>query len=263
MKIAVLGCGNMAQAVVKGMALQFTIDFHTYTPSFSKANALAKAVLGVAHKKMRAIPHCNIYLIACKPQQFPTLADELGEFLPADAIIVSLLAGTPVKNIQTSLKVKKVLRVMPNTPTLVAAGVNALYFSPSITTQESQSLINLFKSFSEVFIFNEEEQIDIITPFSGSGPAYVFEIARIMTEKMQSMGISHTSAKHMVAQTLYGSAKLLKESHDEAEVLRNNVTSHEGVTAAALQVFNQHNLSGIFSEAIDAAYLRAQELAKD
>ena len=253
----------MAQALVVGMAKgDKSLEIFTYTPSFNRANDLALLVKGKAFQNCEDMPPADIYLVACKPQQLDVLASSFSGLMDSEATVISILAGTTVDTIKNKFKVKKVIRVMPNTPCLVGAGVNAVYFCPEVDGQIAFKVQALLEKTSSVYVFDEENQIDAVTPFSGSGPAYLFELARIMADKLKGLGIDPHDSEMIVKETLYGSAKLLRESNDSAEVLRNNVTSKGGVTFEALKVLESNDLSGIFGKALDQAHNRAKELSK-
>ncbi|WP_417336501.1 pyrroline-5-carboxylate reductase [Halobacteriovorax marinus] len=257
------GCGNMAQAIVEGMNKSSKeLEYFLYTPSNTRAIELAKVVSGTHVADLSKIPECDFYMLSCKPQQFEELAKSIKGKLKPSATIISILAGTTTETISKSLGVSKVLRVMPNTPSLVGAGVNAFYFTDEVENEERHFLTDIFSGFSKVFTFEKEEEIDLITGFSGSGPAYIFEFSRILTEKMVSMGIARDIATEMIKWTFYGSSKLQLESSDSSEELRNKVTSKNGVTYEALEVFKGEGLEKIVDMAIDAAYNRAVELSK-
>ncbi len=261
MKLAVLGCGNMATALVGSMPFDdFSIELASFDPIFEKAANLAG---DGAVDLIENLAGSDIYLIACKPQQFVDLSQQLKRQLNSDSTIISIMAGVNVCKIKSSLGVDRIVRVMPNTPALIGEGVNAIYFSPEVDLKMVELIEQLFHTTSEIFVFPEEKSIDIITGFSGSGPAYIFEIARIMIEKLVSMGITSRSANSMIKQTIYGASKLMLESYESPESLRNMVTSKKGVTSEALEVFKQNNLEQIFSNALNAAYQRAQELSDE
>ncbi len=262
-KMLVLGCGNMAQAIIKGLHKENApFQFFTYTPSIIKAQALAKDVDGVFVEGLSDLGEFDYYMIACKPQQLGDLACDLNNQISKDAVIVSILAGTTVSTLEKTFSNNKIVRIMPNTPGLVGLGVNAFYFSDEVSIQSKNLLVESFKKFSEVFSFDEESKIDKITGFSGSGPAYIFEFARIMIEKMKTMGIEDEVAANMVKHTFLGASKLMVDSEDDPETLRNKVTSNKGVTYEALKVFKNENIENIFDRALDAAYNRTLELSK-
>jgi pyrroline-5-carboxylate reductase len=259
--IAVLGCGNMAQALVKGMyKSNHEIEFHTYTPSHSKALKLANEVNGISYKNLNEIPDCRFYLIACKPNQVKDLGESIKGYIDPSAIIISILAGTTVSSLQTIFKNNNIIRVMPNTPCLIGEGVNLVYASSSIEQKDFDYIKTQLEYVSTLFEMKEENQIDDFIGVSSSGPAYVFEIARILAKKLQALGLEPSAAKLMTNKVLYGSSKLLLNSEDSAEKLRNKVTSKNGVTFAALETLKEYQLEKAFNEALDNAKKRSIEL---
>lgn len=262
-KLLSFGCGNMAQAIIEGIyANNKELEFHLYTPSNTRAIELSKKVGGYHLKSLESIPSCDFYMISCKPQQLLELAKTLKGKLNPNSVVISILAGTTTETLQNVLGVSKVLRVMPNTPSLVGAGVNAFYFTDEVSDADRKYLLDIFSSFSKVFSFNTENEIDVITGFSGSGPAYIFEFSRILIEKMISMGVDREVATEMIKWTFYGSSKLQLESEDTSEELRNKVTSKKGVTYEALEIFKRENFEKMVDMALDAAYNRSIELSK-
>jgi pyrroline-5-carboxylate reductase len=263
-KLLSFGCGNMAGAIIKGMkANSCDLSYTLFTPSKTRAQALAKDVEGEVLEDLSKIPKADYYMISCKPQQLEELSKSIKGKLSKDSVIISILAGTTVSRLKEALGVEKVLRVMPNTPTLVGAGVNAFHFSSEVSKNERDELVSIFSSFSRVFDFEKEEEIDIITGFSGSGPAYIFEFSRLLTEKMISMGIDKEVATEMIKWTVFGSSKLQVESSESSETLRNNVTSKNGVTYEALEKFKELNLENMIDQALNCAYNRSIELSKE
>lgn len=261
--LAVLGCGNMAQALVGGMyASNPSLQVLTYTPSRTRAEELAQKTQGKVLDHLDTLPCSQYLMLACKPQQFKDLAQEIKGKISSETIVLSILAGVNVESLQKNLGHEKVVRIMPNTPALVGAGVNAFYFSKAILSAEKKETLKLFESFSEVFDFPQEEQVDTITPYSGSGPAYFFELTRILIDDLVSRGINAADAERMLKATAFGAGKLLVESKDSAETLRNKVTSKGGVTYEALKVFQDNGLGKITHLAIEAALKRNQELSK-
>ena len=115
----------------------------------------------------------------------------------------------------------------------------------------------------EVFEVISEEDLDFLTPINGSAPAYIFEIARIFEDIMQKKGFSQAFSQKLISQTFLGAGVLLNNSKDSAEKLRNNVTSKGGVTEAALKALRENKLEEIFSEALDQARKRNEELSED
>lgn len=263
MEIAVLGCGNMASALVEGMFQHDeNLKFHTFTPSFTRAEKLANNVSGKSYKDIEDIPECDFYMIACKPQQVEELSKSLLQSLPKDKNILSILAGTGSKQLSDLFNSKKIIRVMPNTPCLVGEGVNLVYFSEEVSEQTRTFIVNQLENISEVFQLKEEKGIDDYVGISGSGPAYIFEIARILAAKAKSLGLEDYDASIMANQMIYGAAKMLVTSEDNAETLRNKVTSKKGVTYEALEVLKEYQLEKAFNVALDKATQRSIELGE-
>lgn len=249
----------MAYALVapmKGMA-----KFYTYSPSGIRASVLADEVNGTQFEELAKIPAADIYMIGCKPQQFEELAKNIRGLIPNSATVISIMAGITVAKIQKKLNIEAVIRTMPNTPAIVGRGVVALHSSCAVSPTIVEKITKLFESGSQVFSFDDESMIDVITPFSGSGPAYLFELGRIFSEQMVQMGVSSEIAQKMIAQTFAGSAQMMVSSEKSFEELRTDVTSKNGVTYEALKVFQDSGLPSIAKSAIDAAYSRAKELS--
>lgn len=264
MKMAVLGCGNMAASLVKGYyKYHQDFAFYCYTPSKTKAEKLAAEVRGVHVESLSDLPQCDFYLIGCKPQQFKELASTLKPLLSERAIIISMMAGISVGTIEARLGVKQVARVMPNTPSILGLGVNLLYLNAQITDATSKILIRFFTQLTSPYRLQTENQLDLITGITGSGPAYLFEVARIMADHLQSLGVVENEARLMIADLFLGSSSLMKQSDESFEVLRKNVTSKGGSTFAALQVFEKNHLEKIFLDAFAGAYQRNLELKEE
>jgi pyrroline-5-carboxylate reductase len=260
-KIAVYGCGNMANGLIRGIYNQNKeIEFHTYTPSHVRAKSLADAVNGVAHQEIADIPECDFYLIACKPQQISDLGKRLKGLIANDKTIISILAGTTVQTLIKNLEQDRIIRVMPNIPCLISEGISLVYLTDNIEKSENSFIINQLEFVSKVIVVQKESKIDEYIGISASGPAYIFELARILSTKASQLGLPEEEAISMVNQMIYGSAKLLKDSNESAELLRNKVTSKKGVTFEALKILKESRLEAAFNAAIDKTIERSKEL---
>ena len=261
-KLAVLGCGNMAAALVTRFCNEFeNLDVFTFTPTNKRAVELAERIGGQACKTIAELPECQFYLIGCKPQQFDKLAEMLRPNLNGSEVIVSMMAGKSTEVISKKLGSPKIIRVMPNTPSQIGKGVQLLYFSKSVDANEQNFVEELFSSSGELFIFQNEDQIDLVTPHCGSGPAFIFELARILISDLEAKGISRVGAEKMIKYMLYGASSLLLNSTDSPTELRNKVTSKGGVTEEALAELERGNLGELFETAITSAYKRAKDLS--
>lgn len=280
MKLAILGCGTMGSAIVLGAVKQKVpgsfgegapkvpgsfclrkFEFHLYDPFLEKAQKLAKEAKAKAHANMEELSGCEYFLLAVKPQNFRELAVQLKPILVRDTKIISIMAGVPTAKIREGLDCQKLARVMPNTPCLVGEGAAAIYFV-SMSQSEKEVVKKIFAPIAQVHCVGSDDEVDLVTVGIASGSGYIFEIARILIEKLSAMGLDAKTADAMVKQMLKGSAALMQQSPMSAEELRNQVTSKGGTTEAALKIFSEKKLEEIFSEALDAAYRRAKELSK-
>jgi pyrroline-5-carboxylate reductase len=151
---------------------------------------------------------------------------------------------------------------MPNTPGQIGAGVVGWSPLQPISTADRQ-IVDLILGSLGKMVALREDQLDAVTGLSGSGPAYVFEFAAALREAGIAVGLDRETAKLLAYETRLGSAKLLVQSSDEAEELRNQVTSPNGTTYAGLKRMEAHNFRSMIAETVLAATLRSDELSKD
>jgi pyrroline-5-carboxylate reductase len=263
--IGVIGCGNMASAIVKGIHKKFqNEEFLTFTPSYTRAQTLAEAVNGKAVKELQELKDCDVIIIACKPQQFQDLAKNLKEKLALEEkYFISIMAAISVETIQKNLNVKKVTRVMPNTPSLFNEGVSLIYHSSDVSSDQKVKCEKYFSACSQVNILDNELTFDKVTTVTGSGPAYVFYFAKTMADQLASWGIEEKAAREMVAQLFKGSTKLMEENtHRSWSELIDEVTSKGGVTIEAIKVYQEKGLDETTQDALAAAFNRSQVLTK-
>lgn len=264
--IGVIGCGNMASAIVKGIHKTFLDEqFLTYTPSFTRAQKLAEDVNGKAVKELKDLKDAKTIIIACKPQQFDSLVSDLkGHFDLNEKHFISIMAAVSLNTIKRKLGVSKVTRVMPNTPSLYAEGVSLILHSPEVTTEEQEKSLKYFSACSKVHAISDEKLFDQVTTVSGSGPAYVFYFAKTLADQLAGWGLDAQEAKEIVIQLFKGSARLMEENSKESlNQLIDQVTSKGGVTIEAVKVYQAKNLDEITKSATEAAFKRSLEITKD
>ncbi len=259
--LAILGTGKMGRILTTGLyRAHAPFNFFLYNQTREKAEALAHDVQGTALLEMNQLAKIDVILIACRPQQFNQLALELKPMLKGDELIVSIMAAIPTRTLSDKLGVTKIVRMMPNTPNKIGLGVNLFYFSPTVSLPERTHILNSFGLFSSVFNLEKEDDLDICTAFTGSGPALIFEWARLMVEVLIRRGIVAIDAHKMVAQTFLGAATLLAGQGKSPLELREEVASKGGVTVEALKVFADSGMEQIIEKATQQAYLRGKEL---
>lgn len=264
-KIVFIGAGRMASSIVHGL-----IDKEHYLPEEIACTCgkdptgpeLAEKTGIQFHEDItQALGETEAVVLACKPQQFALIDQDLAD-AAGGKLILSILAGTPLIRLNEKFsKARNIVRTMPNTPGQIGAGVTA--FTPMRQLSEKDSLI-VESTLSSLGNFHEvdEEDLDAVTAVSGSGPAYVFEFAAALRDAGVNAGLPENLAESLSIDTLLGAAMLLAESESTPEELRDAVTSPGGTTAAALEVFKDSGFRPLIEQAVAAAKARSIELAE-
>lgn len=263
MRIGVFGCGNMGRALVLGMKARLPhAEFFLFTPSQLKAQELAVSVGGVSLNQCSEMPRdLDWYLLAFKPQSL----DEFQFDFALDSKIISVLAGVKSSKLIAKFNSQKIARLMPNTPSAIGLGANLLFINSKINKSEEEEIHSLLSATGKIFLMKTEEDLDLTTAFSGSGPALIFEMARIFEAELTRMTHGRVPAHEIVSQTFFGSGALMSSDQNKEtsfEELRNQVTSKKGVTYEALEVLKKNDLQEIFSNAFLAAFNKTIELSK-
>ena len=264
--IGVIGCGNMASAIVKGISKKYPeTNFLTYTPSFTRADDLAKAVNGKAVKNLKELSGVKKLIIACKPQQFNDLAINLSkEFDLSNIHIISIMAAISVETIQSKLHAPKVTRIMPNTPVEFGLGISLFYHSNKNSSEENDYIENLFSATSSCYRLETEELFDKVTVVSGSGPAYVFYFTQLLSENLVKFGLNSSDSTKMAIELLKGSVQLMENRGDDSlSQLVDKVTSKKGVTIEAMDSFKESQLDQIMQKALGRATKRSLEITSE
>ncbi len=259
---AVFGGGVMGEAIIAGLLRNGTSpDALRVTERHPDRADYLFATYGVnVVSNQAAAEQADNCLIVVKPQDVAALLAETAPHLRAGTLVVSLVAGVSTEFLERRLAAgTPVVRVMPNTPAIVDEGVSAISAGSVCTEEHMTRVEGLLSAVGEVIRVPESQQ-DAVTAISGSGPAYIFYIVEAMIEAGVLLGISRAQASELVIQTLYGSAKMVRETGIHPTVLRENVTSPAGTTAAALRELDQHKVRAAFLQAMEAARDRSREL---
>jgi pyrroline-5-carboxylate reductase len=200
-------------------------------------------------------------LLVVKPQDMASVLEEIKGSINPSAVVITFAAGKTISFISNALGTgNPVIRVMPNTPTMVGAGMAAASMGAGVTDVHKQFVVGFLAATGKVIEVAEELQ-NAVTATSGSGPAYFFAFVEAMVAGAKELGLSEADATTLTVQTIVGAAKLLDESGKSATTLRENVTSPNGTTAAALASFASSDLNSMVAKAMKAASDRSQELA--
>ncbi|NHA70061.1 pyrroline-5-carboxylate reductase [Phycicoccus flavus] len=200
-------------------------------------------------------------VLVVKPQDMGSLLEEVAPHVADGNLVVSLAAGITTTFIESRLpEGRSVVRVMPNTPALVDQGMAAVSGGGSCPPEHLAEARELLAATGKV-VEVPERMLDAVTAISGSGPAYIFYVVEAMIEAGVVLGMPRQTATELVVQTLFGAATMIKETGQHPTVLREQVTSPGGTTAAALRVMDDHKVRAAFISAMEAAATRSRELA--
>ena len=267
MKIAFIGCGNMAQSLIGGMIANGTSggNIAVADPS-DTATAVAekKWNVTVAANNNEAVSDTDVVVLAVKPQQMQTVLTGIADHL-TDQLLVSIAAGIQTKDMLNWANTSQVaiVRCMPNTPALLQCGATGLFAASNVTSEQRKIAEEILNAVGLTAWVDQESQLDAITALSGSGPAYFFLMIEAMTEAATELGLNKDLAIQFATQTALGAARMTTESDVEPAQLRKNVTSPAGTTEAALNSFNNNNFTEIVAQAMQAADKRAGELGRE
>ena len=260
MNIFLIGFGNMGRAIAKalnGAKSGYEISVASKDGLLEKTASEHSVALDNSYSSLE---NAEIIILAVKPQDLSSLAEEVKEKIGEHAIILSIAAGVTIEKIKNRFGRDKIVRVMPNLGLSVGEGISA-WKSSGLSSPELGKARTLLDDLSENFEVEKEGDIDAVTAISGSGPAYFFLFAKSLEKSARALGLSESQARALVEKTLSASASLQKgKSYEE---LISAIASKGGTTEAALKVFNERQLSNIVEEAAKAAYERAQKLSNE
>jgi pyrroline-5-carboxylate reductase len=263
MKIAFIGGGNMARAIIGGLLAKGTrAGDVTVVEVDSVARVRLLAELGVAavEKPGPALAKADVVVFAVKPQQMREAAQAVSAHL-GDPLLVTIAAGIPIESLSRWLGgLERIVRAMPNTPALVHAGITGLYAPSVVGTADRATAETLMSSVGAALWFENESDLDSVTAVSGSGPAYVFYAIEALEEAALKLGLPEGASRSLALWTFVGAAKLAIERGEDPAVLRAQVTSKGGTTERALEVLEAAGVKANFVAAVQAAAERSREL---
>ncbi|GKW42409.1 pyrroline-5-carboxylate reductase [Pectobacterium carotovorum subsp. carotovorum] len=265
-KIAFIGAGNMAQAIIAGLVNGGYPAQHisVCAPSGKNRDALA-AQYGVISSadNVSCAQEADVIVLAVKPQMMATVCEPLREQVNfSGKLVLSIAAGINIARFQALLgEPLNIVRIMPNTPSLVGKGMSGMYAPASVNQADKDFTAQLMQSVGKICWVDSESGINGVIAAAGSAPAYFFLFMEAMQQEAIRQGFSQETARLLVQQAASGAAALVEANPDTPlSTLRENVTSKGGTTAEALRVFNEQQLTQTVAEAMQAAIARAQEM---
>ena len=262
-EIGLVGCGVLGENFLKQLIQSgFRKNQFIFTEKNKTRAEYISIKYNVRFASIEEVSKCasNVILVV-KPVDSDDILNTLMRHLSKEQRIISFVAGKKTSTIESHFAFKvPVLRVMPNIPISVGVGISAISKGKYATDEDVKAVQELLKASGKTIVVDESLQ-DAVTATSGSGPAYFFRFVEAMIAGAQDLGLSESDARTMVIQTITGAAAMLNQEGANPGVLRQNVTSPNGTTYAALQVFEGGHLEGLVKRAMKAARDRSQELS--
>lgn len=263
-----IGAGNMARSIIAGLVdAGYPASAITAASPSAHPNDVLTTQYGIqtTTNNLLACQQAEVIVLAVKPQLMAKVLSDLPAVDWSSKMVISIAAGINVARLNqmagTSLNL---VRVMPNTPSLVGKGMSGLYASPGVTTGDQDYASALMRAVGEVCWVDNEASINGVIAAAGSAPAYFFRFMEAMQQEAIRQGFTDQQARALVQQAALGAAEMVAANPDTTlGELREQVTSKGGTTAEALQVFEQHNISDIVAQAMQAAVSRAEQMEQE
>jgi len=277
-KTGFIGAGNMAEAFIGAVTRAGIIPssmIYASDVNLARLNMLKKTYgISIIDDNFKVFSMCDIVVLAVKPQQMSDVLSQIAsrnEYgIERRKIVISIAAGVPLGKLEGFLyapleKEKSgklpIIRVMPNTPALVLAGISGMTPNRNAVPDDISTARTILEAMGKVIEF-KEEALDAVTALSGSGPAYVFYLIESMIQGGIDMGLDPYDASILTLTTLKGSIALIEEIGESPELLRRRVTSPGGTTEEAFKVLEKKRVKETIIEAIAAAARRSKELSR-
>ncbi len=264
--IGLVGGGQMGEALVRGMLKAGLVDSSALTvaePDAERRRYLETTYgITVTDEPAKLCGISAVVILAVKPQVMGPVMAEYGRYLGSEHLVISIVAGVTLERLEAGLGSElRIIRVMPNTPALVLAGMSALSGNGRVDRKSMDTALEIFSAVGRC-VEVPESQLDAVTGLSGSGPGYVFAFIEALVDGGVLAGLPRPVAEELVLQTVYGSARLALETGEPAASLRGRVTSPGGTTITGLQVLEEAGLRGTVMRAVQAATDRSRDLGR-
>lgn len=262
MKLAFIGGGNMAQALIAGLnSQQFTMsDITVVENDAEKRHHLQQKFGVITTDKLSVVANCETIVLAIKPQQLSTLASALAPMLK-NQLVISIAAGIQLKSLSVWLNnYQAIVRAMPNIPAQIQAGITGLYALPQVSKTQMNTADQVLSAAGSTLWLDTEEKLDAVTAISGSGPAYVFYLIEALQDAAVTLGLSESQAKQLSIATFRGASLLADSSTTPVATLRTQVTSKGGTTEQGLISLENSKVKQAITLATQKAYDRAQTM---
>lgn len=266
--ISFVGAGNMASSLIGGLIADKYNPQHIWatSPSIEKLTQLQECFgINTTIDNNEGVHHADIIVLAVKPAQLKDVILETAAHIhERKPLLISIVTGIRINTLCTWLNTEQlsIVRCMPNTPSLVGCGATALYCNAITTPEQKATAESIMRAVGLTIWLNNENDIDIVTALSGSGPAYFFLIMQALQEAAIKLGLAPEIAKLLTVQTTLGAARMALESTKDLISLKEQVTSKGGTTEQALKILEEGGINNLFYDALLAAKNRAEEMTE-
>ena len=267
MKIGFIGGGTMAEAILGGMlnaGIANPADIIIGEPVAPRREHLAGQYgVSVTDANGEVVRKSELMMLAVKPQDLPKVYADIGAELSSLQAALSIAAGTPIKALSAGLKADNIIRVMPNTPAQIGAGMTMWTCAPSVSQAHRDATASILSTIGDAIYVDDEKYLDMATALSASGPAYVFLILEALIDAGVYVGLPRDTARRLALQTVKGSVELVSQTGQHPAALKDLVTSPGGTTAEGLQALERAGVPAAIVDAVNAAYRKSIRLGQE
>jgi pyrroline-5-carboxylate reductase len=273
-RLAFIGCGVMAEAIIAGLLRRKLVSAEQIAGSHPRQARREEMHVkygidmfennrdAVAASYPEATADSSLVVLAVKPQRLHGVLEELKGALVKEQLVVSIVAGARIATIAEELLHASIVRTMPNTAAQIGEGITAWTTSADVTEKQERQVCAMLEALGKAVRVENEHQIDMATALSATGPTYIFLVMEALIDAGVHMGFSRHVAQELVHQTMLGAVLFARESHKHPAELRNMVTSPGGTSAEAIYQMEKGSLRTVLSKAVWAAYQRAEALGE-
>ncbi|NLT68988.1 MAG: pyrroline-5-carboxylate reductase [Acidobacteria bacterium] len=265
--VGIIGAGNMGEVLIRGLIQSGKMKKEDIIASDANPERLAAISESYGIKtttsNVAVVENASIVIIAVKPQNVDELLEQLSRSSHEGHLFISIVAGITTEKLAAKMHHKSgIIRVMPNAPASVLAGIAALYPGPNSSAADLQRAVTIFECVGRTVTIKNEALMDVVTGLSGSGPAFVFLLIESLSDAGVQLGISRRESSLLAAQTVYGAAKMLIETGRHPSELKDIVATPGGTTFAGLKMLEKGNFRSTIMDAVEAATARSRELGR-
>jgi len=263
--VGIIGAGNMGEVLIRGLIQSGKVKKKDIIASDSNRERLSyiQKTYGtrITASNVDLVENASIVIIAVKPQNIDDLLEELSKSSHEEHLFISIVAGIATERLAAKMHHQSgIIRVMPNAPSSVLAGIAALCPGGNVSGADLKRAVSIFECVGKTVIIRNEALMDVVTGLSGSGPAFIFLVIESLSDAGVQLGISRKEASLLAAQTAFGAAKMLLETGRHPSDLKDIVATPGGTTFAGLKMLEKGNFRSTIMDAVEAATERSRDL---